>query len=143
MNVTFRVDASLIMGSGHMIRCLTLAMHLRELGADCCFVCGDNPGNMAGRIRELGFELNLLKAHEHANQRMSDEPNSEPPHANWLSVDWRSDANQTISAIGGRRVDWLIVDHYGIDHKWESLLRRHCDRLMVIDDLADRQRSPS
>jgi UDP-2,4-diacetamido-2,4,6-trideoxy-beta-L-altropyranose hydrolase len=35
-------------------------------------------------------------------------------------------------------VDWLIVDHYGLDATWESVLRACARRIMVIDDLADR-----
>jgi UDP-2,4-diacetamido-2,4,6-trideoxy-beta-L-altropyranose hydrolase len=31
-----------------------------------------------------------------------------------------------------------VVDHYGIDVRWERALRGVCQRLMVIDDLADR-----
>jgi hypothetical protein len=35
-------------------------------------------------------------------------------------------------------VDWLIVDHYALDCKWEEVLNRYSSNLMVIDDLADR-----
>lgn len=31
-----------------------------------------------------------------------------------------------------------MVDHYALDRQWERTLRPHCERLMVIDDLADR-----
>jgi UDP-2,4-diacetamido-2,4,6-trideoxy-beta-L-altropyranose hydrolase len=31
-----------------------------------------------------------------------------------------------------------VVDHYGIDHRWETELRESVGRIMVIDDLADR-----
>jgi UDP-2,4-diacetamido-2,4,6-trideoxy-beta-L-altropyranose hydrolase len=61
-----------------------------------------------------------------------------PPHWCWLGVDWRADAQQTIAALGNARPDWLIVDHYALDARWERELRNSCRRLMVIDDLADR-----
>jgi len=35
-------------------------------------------------------------------------------------------------------VDWLVVDHYALDHRWEAQLRKWAKRIMVIDDLADR-----
>jgi UDP-2,4-diacetamido-2,4,6-trideoxy-beta-L-altropyranose hydrolase len=35
-------------------------------------------------------------------------------------------------------VDWLIVDHYALDHRWETAMRLKCARIMCIDDLADR-----
>src|SRR5690606_11417199 len=33
----------------------------------------------------------------------------------------------------------IIVDHYALDARWEALAGRFCQRLCVIDDLADRQ----
>ena len=59
-------------------------------------------------------------------------------HAHWLGVDWKTDAAQTRQALGNEPVDWLIVDHYALDFRWESALRSFCKRMMVIDDLADR-----
>ena len=38
----------------------------------------------------------------------------------------------------GDHVDWLIVDHYDIDQRWERAMRPQCERLMVIDDLVNR-----
>ncbi len=37
------------------------------------------------------------------------------------------------------RWDWVVVDHYDIGREREAELRRATDRLMVIDDLADRR----
>jgi UDP-2,4-diacetamido-2,4,6-trideoxy-beta-L-altropyranose hydrolase len=59
-------------------------------------------------------------------------------HAAWLGTDWQTDAQQTSEALGNDIVDWLVVDHYALDHRWEQALRPHCQNLMVIDDLADR-----
>jgi UDP-2,4-diacetamido-2,4,6-trideoxy-beta-L-altropyranose hydrolase len=43
-----------------------------------------------------------------------------------------------VAAFAGRRPNWVIVDHYAIDERWERRVRPHCHRLAVIDDLADR-----
>jgi UDP-2,4-diacetamido-2,4,6-trideoxy-beta-L-altropyranose hydrolase len=48
------------------------------------------------------------------------------------------DAAQTVTALLGRRPDWLVVDHYALDMAWEGVLAEHASRLLVIDDLADR-----
>ena len=60
MKIVFRTDASLQIGTGHVMRCLTLAHVLRERGAKCRFVCREHPGNLIGVIREQGFEVLAL-----------------------------------------------------------------------------------
>jgi UDP-2,4-diacetamido-2,4,6-trideoxy-beta-L-altropyranose hydrolase len=60
-------------------------------------------------------------------------------YSHWLGVDWKADLEQTQSVLKANApVDWLIVDHYGIDKKWESPMRSFAQHIMVIDDLADR-----
>lgn len=116
MNVAFRVDATNQIGTGHVMRCLTLADALRQQGASCQFICRAHSGNLIDLIRQRG-----LKVHEL------------PPDDNWVV-----DAEQTKASIGSERLDWLVVDHYALDARWEKALRPVCRRLMVIDDLADR-----
>jgi len=43
---------------------------------------------------------------------------------------------ESISFSGG--IDWLLVDHYGIDRRWHAAMRNSTQRIGVIDDLADR-----
>jgi UDP-2,4-diacetamido-2,4,6-trideoxy-beta-L-altropyranose hydrolase len=38
----------------------------------------------------------------------------------------------------GIRAEWIVVDHYGIGREWEATLRPFCNRIAVIDDLANR-----
>jgi UDP-2,4-diacetamido-2,4,6-trideoxy-beta-L-altropyranose hydrolase len=64
---------------------------------------------------------------------------AESEYANWLGADWETDAFQTLEALAGYKWDWLIVDHYAVDARWERIARNACQRLMVIDDLANRQ----
>jgi UDP-2,4-diacetamido-2,4,6-trideoxy-beta-L-altropyranose hydrolase len=62
---------------------------------------------------------------------------SGPAHAAWLGCDWQSDAQQCHSILSGS-TDWLIVDHYALDNRWESAMREKCHHIMCVDDLADR-----
>ncbi len=39
---------------------------------------------------------------------------------------------------GDLQWDLAVVDHYGLDGAYESCLRAHCERIMVIDDLHNR-----
>lgn len=135
MRVIFRVDASTQIGTGHVMRCLTLADALRERGARCGFVCREHLGHMLELIRARGHEAHTLP--------LIDPPPVSPggsshDHAGWLGTDWGSDAQQILTAIHGVPVDWLVVDHYALDARWEKLVSAHCGKLLVIDDLADR-----
>lgn len=117
MRVVIRADASVAIGTGHIMRCLTLAETLRERGAAVMFVCREVAGNCCDLIQGKGFEVSRL-------------PGAEPFSA-------VRDAGLT-AAVMGASADWLIVDHYALDAEWERRLRQHARRIMVVDDLADR-----
>jgi len=138
MHVAFRADASLHIGTGHVMRCLALANALRERGAGCSFVCRPHQGHLLALIAQCGHQilaLPELKGGGGSNH-------SSKAHAHWLGTDWAMDAQDTQQALnvhtGGRPVDWLVVDHYALDARWEEVLRPQAKRIMVIDDLADR-----
>lgn len=140
--IVFRVDASMAIGIGHVMRCMTLAEALRDRGADCRFVCRAHAGNLVDLIRQRGFETHALPVQRSdCSSRSADERlgGKETPHAAWLGTDWATDAAQTKVSLGETAVDWLIVDHYALDARWEKQLRSVCHRLMAIDDLADRE----
>ena len=133
MNVVFRVDASLRMGNGHVMRCLALADALRELGANCTFISREHRGNLVDQIAKSGHKVLPLRQDDE-----DIEVQVYPRHASWLGVDWRTDAQQTIAALDGQPTDWLIVDHYALEKQWEQCMRPIVRKIMVIDDLADR-----
>lgn len=135
MKVAFRADASITIGSGHVMRCLTLADQLRDLGNETLFLVRDQPGNMAEEIEGRGHRLCLLPACEMQSMTQA----ADPPYASWLGADVATDANECISVLADwGSIDWLVVDHYGVDQTWETRLRPHVEKIMVIDDLADR-----
>ena len=138
MKFLFRVDASLIIGTGHVMRCLTLAKALAANGAQCCFVCREHPGNLINKIRGSGFTVSVLPTDATARASDQQECIVDSNYASWLGVDWVTDAEQTKVGASGTAFDWLIVDHYGLDSRWEKALRPVCSKLMAIDDLASR-----
>ncbi len=138
MNVVFRADASLHIGTGHVVRCLTLAEELAAGGTHCAFISRDLPGNLLEAIRQRGFEAYGLSGEVRIAIPVDSNDGPLPSHAAWLDTDWFSDAAQSAAAIGDTRADWLIVDHYALDCRWERQLRPICGNLMVVDDLADR-----
>lgn len=138
MKIAFRTDASLEIGTGHVMRCLTLASALRERGAECHFICREHPGNLLALIRKQAFEVVTLPIMGDDVQSSAREDQQPLAHAAWLGSDWFTDAEQTRASTGNMKPDWLIVDHYALDARWESYLRPYCNRILVIDDLADR-----
>lgn len=138
MIIMFRVDASVQIGSGHVMRCLTLAGELKKEGADCVFICREHNGNMFEAIEKEGYQVIPLLHREDFTSL-----GSENDYAEWLGTTQKIDAQQTIDAIQllfeTKKIEWLIVDHYSLCKDWEEQLRPYCKKLMIIDDLANRE----
>lgn len=134
MRIIFRTDSSLQIGSGHVMRCLTLADELRQRGAGIVFVCREHPGNLISMIEGKGHPVVRLAQSADEFTAAADDV----AHAAWLGVTWQQDAAETIAAMEKELPGWLVVDHYALDRRWEEALRPHIGRIMVIDDLADR-----
>jgi len=136
VNIVFRTDASVQIGTGHVMRCLTLADALRETGANCTFVCRTHKGHLLDLIHQREHKVAALAERQSV---ITDTKGQSPSHTSWLGTDWASDAADTQQVMGEALVDWLIVDHYALDARWEKAMRPYCKQLMVIDDLADRR----
>ncbi|ASU40580.1 UDP-2,4-diacetamido-2,4,6-trideoxy-beta-L-altropyranose hydrolase [Herbaspirillum sp. meg3] len=126
MKVAIRLDASPQIGVGHLMRCLTLADALRDRGAVVYVLARDLALVWQQRIAEHG--------HHHLSIV------SGAGTSSTMLLDWQSDAYATkecLLSIG--RVDWIIVDHYELDIRWEQIVRDGTVKVMVIDDLANRR----
>jgi UDP-2,4-diacetamido-2,4,6-trideoxy-beta-L-altropyranose hydrolase len=73
------------------------------------------------------------------NNTASTSPIDDLAHSAWLGISQAQDVQDTIQALSGQSWDWLVVDHYALDARWESTMRNTAKQIMVIDDLADRQ----
>ncbi|WML46078.1 UDP-2,4-diacetamido-2,4,6-trideoxy-beta-L-altropyranose hydrolase [Neobacillus sp. PS3-40] len=132
MNVYIRVDASIDMGIGHVMRCLTLAGRLYENGVNVTFVSRELKGHLCDVIEKNGFKVLRLP--------FPNENNILPiSQSQWLGVPQCRDLEQTKHILKGHPVDLLIVDHYGINEQWERNIKALTKKMMVIDDLADRK----
>lgn len=126
-----RVDSSTMIGSGHLMRCLTLAERMREDGWEVHFICRDLPGNLSALVETYGFFLHLLPRHRHDASLQG--------YAVWLTVSQEVDAAETREVLQKlSSVRRLVVDSYALDRAWERKLRPLTDEIFVIDDLANR-----
>lgn len=131
MNIAFRTDATSQIGTGHFMRCLTLADALKRRGAQIRFVSRDLPAHLGEMLAGKGMELVAL------GKGMASQED-DLAHSHWLGASQADDAQATICALSGQEWDWLVIDHYALDARWESSLRSMVRQIMVIDDLADR-----
>ena len=132
MRVVFRVDANEVIGSGHAMRCLTLADALRDQGAETLFVAAALPDSVNARLLGSGHQVARISGGgglDGLGERWET--------ARLSATEAAADARATLAAMGGP-ADWIIVDHYLLDHHWEAAARTGAERLCVIDDLANR-----
>ncbi|MEO9298589.1 UDP-2,4-diacetamido-2,4,6-trideoxy-beta-L-altropyranose hydrolase [Devosia alba] len=135
MRVVFRADSSREIGSGHIVRDMTLAEVLRGGGAQVIFVCRAHDGALLELLAQRQFTVLALPL------RLR-EARYDGPYGHWLGAPQQQDARDTIDALVASSLphcDWMVVDHYGIDRTWETILEPVAERIMVIDDLADRK----
>src|SRR5579862_1018809 len=129
--VAIRVDSGSHVGGGHVLRCLTLANELRRIGASVHFVSREHPGHLLARLSDCGHVVHRLPTIPRTGSPSIDDAESR-------KIAQARDAMDTLAALRDEHIDWLIADHYGVDAAWGSLVRPGVERLMVIDDLADR-----
>ena len=108
----FRADASARIGAGHISRCLALANHLAKGDWDCVFVVTDE-------TREAFPALDCS--------------------AHCVVVVANSSDAVSVGAAIGKHSALTVVDHYDLDASFETACRQWSDRILVIDDLADRR----
>ncbi len=146
MHIAFRVDSSTIIGYGHVMRCLTLAHALlhklktaevttERSGASqkllISFICRKHQGHINQLILDAHF--NLLQLPEGEQEINANNSNS------WLGTTSEQDSQQCIILLQNLPfIDLLIVDHYAIDHQWHTLMNPYYQKLLAIDDLANR-----
>lgn len=132
MNIVFRVDSSFDIGTGHIMRCLTLAEQLKKRHASVTFISRALPGNIISIIKEKGYQVIELSSESDFNNTS---------FYDYYKKNWLEDARETLEYIRNNinTIDLLVLDHYGLDYKWESVLYPDVNKLMVIDDLANRE----
>lgn len=121
-HIVFRVDASEVIGIGHIMRCLVLAEQFIALGCKVTFISCTLSSEIRVRLTQLGISVLEL------------------PFVHDGKMDMGMDAKYTIDQLHLLKPipDILIVDHYLVDYRWELQVRSFVNKIAVIDDLANR-----
>ena len=138
ISILIRCDASLSIGSGHVMRCRTLARELQRRGAQVCFLCRPQPGDLIGMLSQ---EFHVLSLPE-LSLTISPELDGRELYSAWLGCSQNQDATECLevcASAGIKSVSWLVVDHYGIDSCWHrhvlaGISDESSPKLLVIDD---------
>lgn len=148
--VAICADASRQIGSGHLMRCLSLARALRQIGAEVRFYYAAWPGHADTWLNAQGFHGELLDfAVDNflADEDAKDSANVWSPlwqqqygHAcvkAWQP--WLQSLNTQATSSVHRTIDWCIYDNYGLAADFVKVIKPSCRQLMAIDDLANRE----
>jgi UDP-2,4-diacetamido-2,4,6-trideoxy-beta-L-altropyranose hydrolase len=119
MIVLMRADATAGLGTGHVMRCAALGLRLAGHGAQVHFACAALPPAIEEWLCERGFGVHLMEGIAPGDE----------------AGDLRQSASLA-SALPS--IDLLVVDNYGLGYDWEHGMRAYAARILVIDDLADR-----
>ena len=112
MKVVFRVDASLQIGNGHVMRCLTLALILKKNGANIRFICRKHKGNLIDEIRSKDYLIHIHTGRHILNSSLT---------INWLKE------NKIIydHIVFGKPPAKYYIDDKGIEFdNWSSVLKK-------------------
>jgi len=108
--ILFRADASPELGGGHVMRCLALALELRERGAEAAFACRAGSTAIVPALARSGLTV----------------------------TEARSEADFDLPPAWDGRADAIFVDLYTSSAADETRMRAHAGIMAVIEDLADR-----
>lgn len=129
MRFVFRVDASVNIGTGHVVRCLTLAKAFPQ--AEVTFICRRTSGNMMAFIREQGFSVLELPA-----VLLKDETTG--IEAVFSDDIQQTEASECLNLLVEDDYSLLIVDHYRLSAAFSLIMRNKFHKIMIVDDLANR-----
>lgn len=127
--VAFRVDSSHLIGTGHVMRCLSLAEELRLRGCNCIFVSYPHKTSALSVLRENGFSVLLMEEKKSSKHESMDS-------FMWLMSNEQQDADEFLDLIPDS-TKLVVVDHYSIGTIWHKAVRRRAP-VVAIDDLANR-----
>lgn len=109
--IYIRVDGNEIIATGHVMRCLSIAEQIRELGAEVTFLVADR--SPCPLIAERGFSVEILDT-------------------TWDDLNQETD--KLCRYITKHHVEFLLLDSYYVTKEYLQKLAK-CTKIVYIDDL--------
>jgi UDP-2,4-diacetamido-2,4,6-trideoxy-beta-L-altropyranose hydrolase len=110
--LVIRADASVAIGTGHVMRCLALAQAWQESGGEVLFVTAELNPAITRRLHNEGMKIAKL-ASVSANE---------------------NDAHEVAALARQERATWIIVDGYQFDSAYQRCIKNAGSRLLLVDD---------
>lgn len=107
-----RADASVAIGTGHVMRCLALAQAWADAGGQAIFAMADATPAVEERLRNEGFGVARAA----------------------VRVGSAADAEEAAQLAYQHDTSWVVVDGYEFDAEYQSSLKRRGLRVLFIDD---------
>ncbi len=106
MNILFRTDSSSTIGTGHIMRDLVLAKQYSD--DKIVFAVQELDGHINHKIKEVGYCVEILKSNS---------------------------LKELIELVKKHSIDLVVIDHYGIDYKYEKKLKKKTGaQILSFDD---------
>jgi UDP-2,4-diacetamido-2,4,6-trideoxy-beta-L-altropyranose hydrolase len=114
MYLIFRVDASVKTGTGHLMRCISLAQAWQSKGYDCIFITHCTVDNIMQKLEKLN--CNIINI------------------SNVIPVP--SDFDGVIDELPDTEKSWVIMDGYYFNLEYQRNIINNNYRSMIIDDFS-------
>src|SRR5580693_7805992 len=111
-DLVLRTEASVAIGTGHVMRCLALAQAWKDAGGRAIFAMAQATPTVEERLRNEGFEVTRVAA----------------------QVGSAADAAETTRLALMHGASWVILDSYEFGAEYQESLKRHGMKVLFIDD---------
>jgi UDP-2,4-diacetamido-2,4,6-trideoxy-beta-L-altropyranose hydrolase len=112
MNLLFRTEASVAIGTGHVMRCLALAQAWCDAGGGAIFAMAEATPAVKERLRSEGFEVMRVA----------------------VRVGSAADAEETARLAHKQGASWVVVDGYEFGAEYQASLKNRRLKVLFIDD---------
>lgn len=107
-----RADASVAVGTGHVMRCLALAQAWQDRGGQCIFAMAELTPAVERRLRDEGMDVEGLS----------------------VPVGSKEDAQQTRHIAAERNSPWIVADGYRFGAEYQKTIKADGQKVLLVDD---------